>query len=74
MQPKDDPALSPIGGGMSIPPQQGIETEHLTQDLMSALERAVLSKVDEIAKLEGLTRRQAAARVLRALGTDWMAP
>ncbi len=67
-------SLPPIDAQPAVPPQQGVETEHLTQDLMSAMERACLAKVDEIAKLEGITRRQAAARVIRALGGDWMAP
>ena len=59
--------LKPIDSVDSIPPPSGVEHDHLTQDIESALRVALLEWIDVVAKTHSLGRRQAAMIMLKEL-------
>jgi len=52
---------------MPPPPQKDVDRDYLTHDITSALERAVLARIDDTASAMGCGRRAAAVVVLREL-------
>jgi len=52
-----------VDEGPMPPPPSGVDVDYLTQDIMSALDRAVLARVDAVAKERGVGRRAAAVIV-----------
>lgn len=49
------------------PPPSGVDIDCLTQDIVSALDRAVLARIDAVAAARGIGRRRAATIVLHQL-------
>ena len=66
MKPIDDSIGTSIG---NPPPPSGSDPNYLTQDIMSALERATIALVDRVAEEQQIGRRQAAVIVLQRLRT-----
>ena len=62
---KDPP---PVDDMPQPPPQSSTGVDYLTWDIMAELERAVLDKVDRVARECGGSHRTAARLVLEVLG------
>lgn len=59
--------MTPIDEGPMPPPPSGVDIDYLTQDIVTALDRAVLDRVEAVAKERGIGRRRAAMIVLRQI-------
>lgn len=59
--------MKPIDDNPMPPPPSGVDTDYLTHDIMLAIERAVIDRVDAIAKERGIGRRDAATIVIRRI-------
>jgi hypothetical protein len=60
--------MTPIDDAPMPPPPSGKkDADYLTQDIVSALDRAVVARVDAVAKEHSIGRRAAAAIVLRQI-------
>ncbi len=57
--------MTPVDDAPMPPPSSGKkDADYLTQDIVSALDRAVLGRVDLVAKERGIGRRAAAMLVI----------
>jgi hypothetical protein len=56
-----------VEGELEVPPSSGVDTEYLTRDLESALERETLELVQRIARERGISPRRAVAFTIAAL-------
>lgn len=64
----DQKSHKPIdGSGVDIPPQTGTDPDTLTADIESALRRAVLARIESVAKARHIGLRAAAVVVLQEL-------
>lgn len=59
--------MTPVDDDRMPPPPSGVDVNYLTQDIVSALDRAVLYRIDAVAKEHGIGRRRAAMIVLKQI-------
>jgi hypothetical protein len=59
--------MTPVDDDAMPPPPRGVDRDYLTQDIVSALDRAVLDRINAVAKEHGIGRRRAAAIVLKQI-------
>jgi hypothetical protein len=59
--------MKPVDEGPMPPPPSGVDVDYLTQDIVSALDRAVLARIDTVAREQRVGRRAAAVIVLQEI-------